>query len=305
MFDNINISKVKATINFGGKSSSFDGDNYIPELQTQGVTALCKILHSRQYAYLADEVGMGKTYQAIGVISMLLKENPNAKILVIAPNRSVQNNWISEINIFKSNNLNDYIELSVKNFEERKEFLNSFHDENKENIFITRLTTFSTISDSVIRYKYPNHKYTEENAVKEIFEGLCCVTNSEKPINLKEKFNSFDAGKICGKFLRNYTTDFDLVIIDEAQNMRNENNATVFLNYWLGLRRCNDSKSSSVGKILSYIASKNKTDTKFLLLSATPAHRNIESLRRQLFILKIQVLSLHQKILHTNILNSF
>ena len=283
MFDNINISKVKATINFSGKSSSFDGDNYIPELQTQGVTALCKILHSRQYAYLADEVGMGKTYQAIGVISMLLKENPNAKILVIAPNRSVQNNWISEINIFKSNNLNDYIELSVKNFEERKEFLNSFHDENKENIFITRLTTFSTISDSVIRYKYPNHKYTEENAVKEIFEGLCCVTNSEKPINLKEKFNSFDAGKICGKFLRNYTTDFDLVIIDEAQNMRNENNATVFLNYWLGLRRCNDSKSSSVGKILSYIASKNKTDTKFLLLSATPAHRNIESLRRQLF----------------------
>ena len=74
MFDNINISKVKATINFSGKSSSFDGDNYIPELQTQGVTALCKILHSRQYAYLADEVGMGKTYQAIGVISMLLQE---------------------------------------------------------------------------------------------------------------------------------------------------------------------------------------------------------------------------------------
>lgn len=285
MFDNINISKVKATINFSGEKSSFNGDNSIPELQTQGVTALCNILHTRQYAYLADEVGMGKTYQAIGVISMLLKEKPEAKILVIAPNRNVQNNWISEINIFKSNNLKlkCKIELSVKNFEERKDFLDSFHDENKDNIFITRLTTFSTISDSIIRYKDPNHKYTEENTVKEIFEGLCCVTNTKKTINLRGNFNSFDAGKICGKFLRNYTTDFDLVIIDEAQNMRNENNATVFLNYWLGLRRCNDSKSSSVGKILSYIASKNKTDTKFLLLSATPAHRNIESLRRQLF----------------------
>jgi superfamily II DNA or RNA helicase len=284
MFDNINISKVKATINFSGKNPSFNGDNYIPELQTQGVTALCNILHTRQYAYLADEVGMGKTYQAIGVISMLLKEKPNAKILVIAPNQSVQNNWISELNIFKSNNLlNANIDLCEKNFEKRKDFLDSFNNENKGNIFLTRLTTFSTISDSIIRYKYPNHKYTEENTVKEIFEGLCCVTNTKKTINLRGNFNSFDAGKICGKFLRNYTTDFDLVIIDEAQNMRNENNATVFLNYWLGLRRCNDSKSSSVGKILSCISSINKTDTKFLLLSATPAHRNIESLRKQLF----------------------
>ena len=37
--------------------------------------------------------------------SMYLEENPNAKILVIAPNRSVQNNWISEINIFKLSEL--------------------------------------------------------------------------------------------------------------------------------------------------------------------------------------------------------
>ena len=74
MFDCVNIYGVRQVLNFVGKNSSFNGDNSIPDLQTKGVTALCKILQKQQYAYLADEVGMGKTYQAIGVIAMLLKE---------------------------------------------------------------------------------------------------------------------------------------------------------------------------------------------------------------------------------------
>lgn len=283
MFDNLNIEKVRNIINFVGNDSSFNGDDTIPDLQIKGVTALCNILHNKKYAYLADEVGMGKTYQAIGVISMLLKERPNAKILVIAPNRNVQNNWISEINNFQKNNLSDRIDLKVKSFEERQDFIKSFQEKNKENIFLTRLTTFSTIGDSIVRYDNSNYKYYEEVPVKVLFEGLCRVTGADKKSNSKDKFGSFDAGKICGKFLRKYTPDFDLVVIDEAQNMRNENNATVFINYWLGLKRCKDTKTTSVGNVLSCIPSKNKNNTKFLLLSATPAHRNIDSLRNQLF----------------------
>ncbi|MBQ0003647.1 MAG: DEAD/DEAH box helicase family protein [Treponema sp.] len=283
MFDNLNIEKVSSIISFVGKTSSFNGDNTIPDLQIKGVTALCNILHNKQYAYLADEVGMGKTYQAIGVISMLLKENPKAKILVIAPNRNVQNNWISEIKNFQKNNLSDGIEFSVKNFEERQDFIKTFHEENEENIFVTRLTTFSTIGDSIVRYENSNYKYYEEVPVKVLFEGLCRVTETVKTPNSKDKFSSFDAGKICGKFLRKYTPDFDLVVIDEAQNMRNENNATVFINYWLGLKRCKDSKTTSVGNVLNCIPKKDNNNTKFLLLSATPAHRNIDSLRNQLF----------------------
>ena len=68
----------------------------------------------------------------------------------------------------------------------------------------------------------------------------------------------------------------------KPQNLRNENNATVFINYWLGLKRFKDSKATSVGNILTCIPNKNKNNTKFLLLSATPAHRNIDSLRNQL-----------------------
>lgn len=265
MFDNINIEEVKKIICFAGKSSSFNRDNTIPDLQTKGVTALCKILQNRQYAYLADEVGMGKTYQAIGVISMLLKEKPFAKILIIAPNRSVQSNWTSEIKNFQTNNLNEKIELNVQNFEERQDFLKSFKERSSSNITLTRLTTFSTISDSIVRYDNPNYSYSEEISVKKLFDGLNHVTGLQKETKLNDKFYSFESGKICGKFLRNVSPYFDLVIIDEAQNLRNENNATVFLNYYLGLKRCKDSKNSSpLGNVLSSIAANNKKDSKFL-----------------------------------------
>jgi len=227
---------------------------------------------------------MGKTYQAIGVISMFLKNNPEAKILIIAPNRSVQNNWISEINNFKKNNLLENIPMSLKNFEERQDFLKCFNEQNSENIFLTRLTTFSTIGDSVVKFDNPKYKYSEEIRVKELYKGLCRVTNQNITPKYDDKFYSFETGKICGKYLRNYTPYFDLIVIDEAQNMRNENNATVFLNYWLGLKRCKDSNNSTpVGRVLNSITAKKKDDSKFLLLSATPAHRNIDSLRNQLF----------------------
>ena len=279
MFDCVNIYGVRQVLNFVGKNSSFNGDNSIPDLQTKGVTALCKILQKQQYAYLADEVGMGKTYQAIGVIAMLLKEKPDAKILIIAPNSNVQNNWMSEIKNFQKNNLTTEITLNVKNFIGSHEFLSGFKEEINENIFITRLTTFSTIGDSVVRFGNLKGSCSEQIPIKKLYNGLREVTGMDECTNYRMNLNSFDAGKICGKFLRKYTTNFDLVIIDEAQNLRNENNATVFLNYWLGLKRC---KEKNIIDVLNSISTKKMGETRFLLLSATPAHRSIKSLRDQL-----------------------
>lgn len=295
MFENIDITKVRNTINFYGKDSSFTEDNNIPELQTRGVTVLCKILRGNKYAYLADEVGMGKTYQAIGVIAMLLKEKPDARILVIAPNSSVQNNWEKEINNFSNNNiLEESINLHPQNFNERKDFLNSFKENDKDhNIFLTRLTTFSSIANSIANKDASTDDENREIPIEKLFEGLCNITN-EKVSDWKKKtsewldnYNTCDSGKICGKFLNKHTVHFDLIIIDEAQNIRNENNATTFLNYWLGLIRFNDEKSN-VGPVLKCITSKN-INSKYLLLSATPAHRNIDSLRNQLLYFEEKV----------------
>lgn len=286
MFDRVTIDDVYNFISFEGKESSFKGDNKIPELQTKGVTAICNILNKQQYAYLADEVGMGKTYQSIGVIAMLLKEKPNAKVLIIAPNRRVQNNWVTEIQNFINNNLRDDTSININpiSFPERKDFLDSFNKKNSNNIYLTRLTTFSTIAYSIIN-NGNNNDYDGIISTKELIKGLNKITNSNVSIKNID-FDAFNSGIICGEFLRYFTPFYDLIIIDEAQNIRNENNATAFLNYWLGLKR-NFGRDSNIDEILKKIENcldkkKNKNDSKFLLLSATPAHRNIDSLRRQL-----------------------
>ena len=48
-------------------------------------------------AYLADEVGMGKTYVALGVMSLLRYFDPHARIVVIAPRENIQRKWVKEL----------------------------------------------------------------------------------------------------------------------------------------------------------------------------------------------------------------
>ena len=126
MFEEISLEQVYKSISYSGKEQgSFKGNEDIPLMQSRGVTALCKILSSRKYAYLADEVGMGKTYQALGVITMLLAERPRARILIIAPGKNVQDNWEKEINRFRENNLLIDVSLKDKFYERPKDFSGS------------------------------------------------------------------------------------------------------------------------------------------------------------------------------------
>ena len=53
------------------------------DTQTEGTVALFNMLQRNRCAYLADEVGMGKTYVALGVMSLVRYFNPAARIIVI------------------------------------------------------------------------------------------------------------------------------------------------------------------------------------------------------------------------------
>ncbi|GHA58305.1 DEAD/DEAH box helicase [Photobacterium aphoticum] len=69
--------------------------------QAEGVAYLCRLLQQHHLALLADEVGMGKTFQAIGVIRLLQQLKPDAKILVIAPNKNICSQWKGEFGAFE------------------------------------------------------------------------------------------------------------------------------------------------------------------------------------------------------------
>jgi hypothetical protein len=68
--------------------------------QAEGVAYLWNLLSRHGVALLADEVGMGKTFQALGVASLLWKMKPDAKILVMAPNRDICAHWRREHHAF-------------------------------------------------------------------------------------------------------------------------------------------------------------------------------------------------------------
>ena len=54
----------------------------------------------RDIQILADEVGMGKTYIALGVVAMLRYFNPMLRVLYICPSRNVQEKWDREYKSF-------------------------------------------------------------------------------------------------------------------------------------------------------------------------------------------------------------
>ena len=74
------------------------------KLQLEGVSAIYNILCKHGFAYLADEVGMGKTYQALGLVALLWNERPDARVLFISPRQNLQVKWHGDyIRFFASN----------------------------------------------------------------------------------------------------------------------------------------------------------------------------------------------------------
>jgi hypothetical protein len=81
--------------------------------QLRGAVALHNILEARRTAYLADEVGMGKTYVALGAVALFRHFNPEFRLLVIAPRENIQSKWIKELRNFVRNNVR-FPDLRVK-----------------------------------------------------------------------------------------------------------------------------------------------------------------------------------------------
>ena len=74
------------------------------KMQCEGVAALHNILCSRPVAYLADEVGMGKTYQALGLAALAWNQKPGARILFLSPRQNLQEKWIDDYKGFFASN---------------------------------------------------------------------------------------------------------------------------------------------------------------------------------------------------------
>ena len=73
-------------------------------MQCKGVAGLYNILSKGPVAYLADEVGMGKTYQALALAALAWNQRPQARILFVSPRQNLQEKWVDDYGRFFASN---------------------------------------------------------------------------------------------------------------------------------------------------------------------------------------------------------
>ena len=73
-------------------------------MQRKGVAGLYNILCNGPVAYLADEVGMGKTYQALALAALAWNQRPQARILFVSPRQNLQEKWVDDYGRFFASN---------------------------------------------------------------------------------------------------------------------------------------------------------------------------------------------------------
>lgn len=72
--------------------------------QQEGVAAIHNVLCNNPFAYLADEVGMGKTYQALALVALLWNDKPDARVLFVSPRQNLQQKWYDDYRRFFATN---------------------------------------------------------------------------------------------------------------------------------------------------------------------------------------------------------
>lgn len=121
-------------------------------LQIEGVAMLLNRLNKFNIVLLADEVGMGKTFQALAVITEQFRQKPDSKVLVITPRKEVLNQWKEEeYKEFREKHLlnqdEKYLpENNNDNIHEIPNFAKGFLDREKPHtkIVFAKSTSFST-----------------------------------------------------------------------------------------------------------------------------------------------------------------
>ncbi len=192
------------------------------EQQLVGAVALHNILKTHGVAYLADEVGLGKTYVALGVVALLRHFDPKLRVLVIAPRENIQRKWMKETRNFIRHNVR-HADLRVRELDGspsrplvmcgnlaelvREASLDPRRD------FFARMTSFSIGLTGDAREASREAKEALRGQVQ---EAIPWISDSALDLRLgKAGFKDAVAQAICCAL-----PEFDLVIVDEGHNLK-------------------------------------------------------------------------------------
>jgi len=260
----IDLETARRLIDFSGGAEALGP---LAETQIQGATALQNMIADPviSMGYLADEVGMGKTYIALGVVAMLRYFNPMLRVLYICPSRNVQEKWQREYKSFIRTNVR-VNQGRIRNREGQpaapylscrnvNELLHGVSSGYYADYFIGKDSFSMGLSDDKPTLR---RKRDELKKLVSAYEWKGAIGTKH---DVKEQY---------ARALNYILPTFDLVVIDEAHNFKH------------------DFESSDRNRVLSGVLGFRDVDGYItrarhaLLLSATPYDRNLNQLRNQL-----------------------
>ncbi|MCX4239401.1 DEAD/DEAH box helicase family protein [Paraliomyxa miuraensis] len=230
------------------------------------------ILAERGFAYLADEVGMGKTYVALGVVGLLRHFHPGLRVLYVVPRSNLQDKWRKEARNFAANNWK-LPDLRVKTLQgtptvdmvvcdSLDHFVHEAHA-NANRDFVLRMSSFSL----ALRGDAAGWK-KKRRTLRKLLPWLPA---SAFDLRDKTRFKQTYARAINAAIPR-----FDLLVVDEAHNFRHGYEHGSTRNQLLGLVLGIEDED------IPYMRGGGPRVDRVLALSATPLETNYLELWNQL-----------------------
>jgi hypothetical protein len=263
---------IDARLDFEGHAAI---DAAIARKQREGVEAIWWIMGRHGHAFLADEVGMGKTYQALGVVALTWMRDPSARVLVITPNAAIQNNWRREYEHFVCDNVRacgGRVRDPLTGDPARPAALHANVGElmvaaltGRRALHVVRLSAFSNVATSL------GLKPGEDDPTPTYASIAAKLRAARFHVDVPEGVEDVELGSshainvAAARMLGPILPAFDLVVIDESHLLRNRggNIMTSTLGHILGMRPTTPADPGEPAP----------TPPATLFLSATPAHR--------------------------------
>jgi hypothetical protein len=209
----IGLGTAEALIDFGGRNEAARA--FAPD-QLEGAVALHNLLADQGFAYLADEVGMGKTYVALGVVSLMRHFHPDLRVLYMAPRSNIQAKWRKEMRNFVANNWR-VADLRVKSLQDApvvdmvvcnslEELAQEAHA-NAHRDFVLRMPSFS------LQLRDDEESWQKKR--RQLRRLLGWLPDGVFDLRNRQGFKESYARAINAAL-----PHFDLLVVDEAHNLR-------------------------------------------------------------------------------------
>lgn len=240
--------------------------------QADGAIALFNMLERHSVAYLADEVGMGKTYVALGVMALMRKKYPQARVLYILPRSNIQTKWINEYHNFVSTVMVEP-DLNIKSLDGSPNRRLVKVERLRDLIRMLRTDVDAEYFLRISSFSLPMGERTDLRALRDELQSYLPWLN----LDLRSDPSTVKA--TIARALCSIMPEYDLVICDEAHNLKGGFHASSpHRNRELAFTMGHPHGQTGKEPFPNYFPKAKRV----LLLSATPIETDFSALYRQL-----------------------